>query len=884
MIHWIRRLLPRHATYQNEINEEIAYHLDRRVDALIAGGEAPDVARRRAELEFGNVGAARDELAVIDGHQAKRLEARAWRTDVMGDFRQALRVLRRAPAFSAFLLLILALAIGANSASFTVLRAVLVHGLPYRQPEQIVHLWETNGSAAQRTEASYPDFLDWRAQSRAFAALEGYNQTNFTVASSSGAMRLQGAYVTPGFLAMLGVHPILGHDFEPEENTSADASHVAISYEFWQRRYGGNPTVLDSSLVVDGTPFRITGVLPAGFHFAPLGGADAWRPLPDLGNLRTFRFNHWLRVVGRLRSTSSVEQAQEDMSLVMHRLAAQYPETNQGRDAVVVPLREELLGGIQPVLVAMFVAMALVLLIACANIAGLLLARALGREQEIHIRTALGASRWRLARQSLIESLLFALLGGALGVVLGQVGLKVVLHALPQGVLDHLPALKDSHVDYAVVGYTALVASLTALAAALGPILHAIASDRTVISTSNRTTSHRAMNRLRDGLVIGEIAISLVLLSGTALIGRSLLALLQVDLGFTTDQVVTARLALAGPEYNSDGSMQRFFERLTADVGTIPQVKSVGAISQLPLNDGGTNTLYLEGAPDRPASERPEVTTRIVVGDYFATIGIPLVAGRTFTPRDDSLAPRTIIISEALAHLLDPSGNVVGRRLHFYSRPDSAWEIIGIVGDVRTGSLEQDAPPTAYLSHLQAADNRFSLVVRTQLETDAATEGIRRAVSALDPNVPLYAEGKLSRIIDDAPSVATRRVPLLLLSIFAASALVLAMVGLYGVVSYNVARRARELGIRMALGAQPARIRWGVLRYGGALALIGTTVGIGIAMALSRFIRGWLYGVGPLDPAAYLGAAGLLVVVTLLACYLPARRATRVALTITLNQ
>ena len=890
MIRWIRRLLPRHANYQSEIQEEIAFHIEERTRALIAEGVDPAQATRQAEEEFGSIASARQELGAIDQRHAEKLEARAWRTDVAGDFRQGFRVFRRSPGFSLLLLVILALAIGANSASFTVLRGALVKGLPYAQPDRLVHLWETtpeggtSSTDIHRTEASYPDFVDWREQSTAFTALEGYDKTNLAIASSSGVTMRQGAYVTTGFLSLLGVRPVLGRDFTAEEGvTEGGPTITLISYGIWQNRFGGTPTVVDSSIVLNGTSVRIIGVLPAGFHFAPIGDADVWMPLSEADGRRELRFNHWLRVIGRLTPETSLERAQAEMSQIMGRLAAQYPETNQGRDAVVIPLRDELLGKVQPVLVALFVAMGLVLLIACANIAGLLLARAIGREQEIQVRAALGASRWRIARQLIVESLIFAVLGAILGMLLGQVGMRSVLGALPQGMLDGLPALRAGQLDGAVLGYTTLIAAITGIAFGLGPILHALGTNRT-ITASLRSTGPRGVRRLRDGLIVGEIALTLVLLAGTALVGRSLLSLLTQELGFRTEQIYTTRIALGGPAYDDPAVTRRFFDQLVSQVRVIPEVRSVGAVSQLPLNGGGTSTLHLEGTEEKPASERPEATTREVAGEYFQTMGIPLVGGRFFVPEDDGDAPRAVLVSQTLARVLEPSGDVLGRSIRFYAFPQVAWEIVGVVGDVRTGSLDAAPPPTLYWHLPQAFQNRMSLVIRTALPDARLAELVRDIVTSLDPSVPIYASGQLSAVVSDAPAVAARRVPFILLSIFAGSALILAIVGLYGVVSYSVVSRTRELGIRMALGALPSQIRWDVLRYGGMLAIAGTVVGILIAVALSSMLRDLLFGVGPLDIVAYGGAALLLVLVTIAASFVPAHRATRVDPAITLRE
>jgi putative ABC transport system permease protein len=684
----------------------------------------------------------------------------------------------------------------------------------------------------------------------------------------------RGAYVTPGFLSLLGIRPVLGRDFHPDE-TGSGLGIGLVSHGLWQSRYGGDPGVLDSTIVVDGSPVTIIGVLPPGFHFAPIGDADVWLPV-DPGPRRDFRFNHWLRVIGRVRAEVPLGRVQEALAVTAGRIAARFPDTHEGRSALVVPLRQELLGGVQPVLVALFVAMGVVLLIACANIAGLLLARSLGREQEIQVRAALGATRWRLARQFLAESLIFTTIGTALGLLLGQLGLHRVLAALPAGVLDHLPALATSRMDWTVFGYTALIATLTGLAFGLGPMLHAFATDHSVVSSGHRSTGRRGLNRLRDVLIVGEIALTVVLLAGTALVGRSLLALLKVELGFRAEQVQTARVALAGPRYADDAANQQFFERLVQAMQELPEVTSVGAVSRLPLNGGGTGTMHLEGTPEPPVPERPEATIRIVAGDYFETLAIPLLAGRVFTARDDSSAPPAILVSRGLARRLDPSGDLVGRRIRLYFNPTVAWEIIGVVGDVRTGSLESEPPATIYMSHLQTSDNRFALVARTAMDEAAFARRVRERVASLDPRVPVYAMGTLNDVVNQDPAVATRRVPFILLSIFAGSALILAVAGLYGLVSYSVARRTRELGIRLALGAAPGQILLSVLGYGAGLALLGTAIGVGLAIWLSGLVTRLLFGVGALDPVAYGGSAALLILVTILATWIPARRATRV--------
>ncbi|HEY7683601.1 MAG TPA: ABC transporter permease [Gemmatimonadales bacterium] len=875
MIRWLRRVLPRWHTVDREIEEEVAFHLDSRAADLVMEGLPEAEARRQAEREFGDLQAARAQLAAIDRAQGDKARRGALLMDLAGDVRFGLRLLARSPGFTALLLITLALAIGANSATFTVVRSALLRGLPYLEPDRLVHLWETH--AGGRSEASYPDFLDWRTERGVFAQLEGYNASDVTVARPDGGEIRLGGRVTPGFFELLGTQPILGRSFRPEEDVPDGAPVVILSYGYWMEVFGGDRGVLDSTLTLDGRPSRVIGILPPEFHFAPIGTADLWLTLGRSAERRGQRFNHWVNVVARLRDGVTPAGAAVSLNALMNRLAASYPGSNQGRAALVVPLRQQLLGDIRPVLVALFVAMGLVLAIACANIASLLLARSLGREQEIRLRSALGASRWRLTRQLLVECLILGVLGGALGAMVGHLGVRLVVTSLPEALLDHLPYLRRVSVDAAVLGYTMLLALATALGFGLGPIAHAIRADgRGLVVRRSGVTAPGALLRLRDGLIVGEIALTLVLLTGTALVGRSLAALLSLELGFEPDQVLTLRVALNGPRFEANAVRQQFMDRLLDGVRALPGVSASGAVANLPLQGGNTNTFRVEGEPEAPPASRLEATTRATAGEYFRALGIRLVEGRVFDATDDSTHRLSVLISESLARHLFPAGSAIGRELRFYAFPESTWQIAGVVGDVRTGPLDAPSPPTIYFTHRQYPAYRMSVVVRSAVEPAALSREVRRLVRELDPAVPVYQVNTLKAEIGAAPAVAARRVPLLLIGAFAGAALIVAMVGLYGVVSFNVARRSREFGIRMALGAGPEQILGTVLRYGVSLALAGLGLGLLLALGLGQLLRGMLFGIGPGDPIAYLAAGSLLALVTLLASYLPARTATRV--------
>jgi len=882
MIRWLRRVLPRWHTTEREIEDELAFHLEQRAEELVARGLSPAEARRAAEQEFGNLAATQVELARIDQLSAQRRQRAAWWGDLMSDLRFGLRLLAHAPGFSALLILTLALAVGANTASFTVLRAALLRGLPYHDPERLVHLWETTGD--HRSEASYPDFLDWRAESQSFSALGGYNESDVVVARPEGAEVRVAGRATPGFFELLGATPVLGRGFHPEEDVPDGAPAVVLSQAYWQSRFGGDPAALDSTITLDGRPFQVIGVLPAGFHVAPLGEVDLWLTLGRTAERRSERGNHWVNVVGRLRDGITARQAEAELGQIMARLAREYPASNQGRRAVVLPLRDAFMGTVGPVLVALFAAMAVVLAIACANIASLLLARALGREQEMGVRAALGASRWRLARQLLVESLLLVTIGCILGLAFAQAGVRLVIGALPDSLLAHLPYLRSAVVDRAALGYTALLASGTVLALGFGPIVHAVKADGGgLMGRGPRTTATGSLLRLRDGLIVGEIALTLVLLTGTALVGRSLAELLRLNLGFVPDRILAGRISLSGPRYRTPASQQRFFLDLLAGIRRLPGVTSAGAITNLPLNSGNSNTFRVEGEPEPEPSARLEATTRAVSEGYFPTLGVPLVAGRLLDTRDDSAHRLSVLVNASLAARLFPGGNPLGGRLRLYAFADSTWDIVGVVGDVRTGPLEVPPPPTIYFSHLQVPSTRMALVIRSTLEPGALAREVRALIRDWDPGVPLYDVAPLQSEVESASAVAARRVPLILLGAFAGAALLVAVVGLYGVVSFNVVRRSREFGIRQALGAGPGQIRKMVLWQGAILAGAGIAVGGVLSLGLGRALQGMLFGIGPGDPVALLGAGGLLALVTLMASYLPARRATRIDPTVALR-
>ncbi|HEV8355667.1 MAG TPA: ABC transporter permease [Gemmatimonadales bacterium] len=805
-----------------------------------------------------------------------------WFGDALHDARIAVRSLGRQLGFTTAVLATLALGIGATVAIFSLVHAVLLRPLPYREPARLVHLWETHaGEVSSRSEASYPDFLDWRAATDLFAGVEGYNGTNVTLSGPDGATRVRGLRVTAGFTGMLGVTPVLGRAFQQEDDLPGGTRSVMLSYGFWERRFGASRSILNQAVDIDGEPYTVVGVLPRGFRF---GDVDLWFPLGGGAGQRAERFNHWVNTVARLRDGVTIEQARSRMADLMRALAAQYPETNSGRGVILIPLKEQLTGAVRTPLLVLLGAVTLVLLIACANVAGLVVARAIERGREIAVRAAIGASRGRLVRQLLTESTVLALAGGILGAWLAALGVRLLVAAAPDSLFDQMPALRDAQVDGTALAVALGVAALSGILVGLAPtwfLTRGSAGD--LLRGGDRAGTGSARQRFRDSLVTVEIALTLVLVVGASLLERSLVRLLRVDPGFTAEHVVTARVALAGPPYADGAPQQRFFEAAIARLASVPGVDDVGAVSNPPLQGGGTNTFRVEGAPEPPASRRPEAVMRGVAGDYFRTLGIPLVAGRGFTARDDSTSAPVLMINRSLARGLFAGGSAVGRRLRFYAFPESAWTIVGVVGDVKTARLDAAPPPTVYLSHLQAAENRMNLVVRGNADPGVLLAAIRRVVGGLDPSIPVYGAVTMEEQIVRSGAVAARRYPLVLISVAALAALVLAIVGVYGLIAFAVARRTRELAIRMALGAQDRSVVVLVVRRGVLLAAAGIALGVPGALALTRFLGGLLYGVSPADLTVYTGVSLGLLLVTTVASYLPARRATLIDPGITLR-
>jgi putative ABC transport system permease protein len=795
------------------------------------------------------------------------------------DLRFGLRMLAKNPGFTAVAVLTLALGIGGTTAIFSVVNAVVLRPLPYSHPERLMSILSAPLTAGVGHSASYPDFLDWRTRNHVFDKMAVFRSENFTLIGAGGAQHLSGAVVSADLFSLLDVAPILGRSFLPEDDKSG-ADAVILSYGFWQREFGSDQSVVGRSIDLDGRAYTVVGVVPPGFQF-PIQPepVDLWTTIavdikPDANGIATWRGAHYLDVIARLRPRVSIAQAQAEMSGIVSVMNEEHPE-NGPRSVGVVPLLNVLVGPARYALLILLGAVGCVLLIACANVASLLLAKAATRQQEMSIRAALGASRGRVIRQILTESTLLSSIGGVVGLLLGLRGVDILIRIVPVDI----PRLAQVELDGRVLGFTAVVSFLTGLVFGLAPATIGFRSDLAEsLKESGRGPSegkHRA--RAHGALVVGEVALALVLLVGAGLLLRSFLSLQHVDPGFNADHVLTVRMN--SPETYSLEQQLELFDQIVERVRSLPGVRSASGVFGLPFSEDEAKTvLDIEGRP-RAKAERRVTSYLAVAPDYLRTLGIPLLRGRDFNERDNLKATPVAIINETFARRFFPGEDPIGRRIspgisNGYGDKYPLREIVGVIGDVKLHSLATVSEPQCYVPLAQSPLGLMSLVVRTDGDPLRLVPAVRSSVAAADKNVSPYNIKTLVQLLSQ--SVARPRFITLLLGTFAALAVVLAAVGLYGLISYSVAQRTHEIGLRMALGAQRADMLRLVIGQGLKLALIGVGIGIVGAIGLTRLLSGLLYGVKPTDPLTFVAVPLLLTFVTLLACYIPARRATKV--------
>lgn len=786
------------------------------------------------------------------------------------ELRYALRGLRRQPGFSLMAILTLALGFGATTAMFVVIRSVLLRPLPYERPAELMMVWEHNlPRQNDRNVVAPANYLRWRERATSFTALGEYTWTS-AVFSGDTPERIPGRAITPNMLPILGVTPALGRNFTEEEGVNGAAQALILSDGLWQRRFAGDRSVIGRTISLGDGPATVVGVMPPSFR--PFGDEQYWRPL-QLGDSDREPRGRYTMVIGRLKPGVTPAQAQAEMTGISKAMETELPAFNTGWTSNVAPLTEQVVGDARQPLLLLLAAVGLVLLIACANVANLTLVRAAGRGREIAVRTALGASRGRLALQWVMESLLLAAGAGLIGVLLATWSVDFLRSLSGTGV----PRLNEIEVDplvlLAVAGGVVLTGLLVGLPAALGIGKGSVA----LRETAGRGHSGPEHTRWRQALVVSQLALALVLLSGAGLLIRSLRELLAVNPGFSTAQVLTTDLWLSGPAYDKPAAQVAFFDRVSEDVSALPGVEAVGSVSALPLTGlASATSFYVADRPVPAAGQSPVADIRMADAGYFSALRIPLKQGRLFDGRDRLDAPSTVLVNETLARELWPGQDPLGARLRveWSDDPKATVTIVGVVGDVRHDGLDGTVRPMIYYPRSQMPSGFMVLTVRSGEEPAALSSAIRRIVRQVDPGVPVTEIATMGTRV--SRSVADRWYPMLLLGIFAALAAVLALVGIYGVISYLVLQRTREMGVRVALGASPRDVLALVLGQGLKLTGAGIAIGLVGAVAVTRFLRSQLYGVSATDPLTLVSVALLFTLVATFACLVPARRATRV--------
>ena len=871
-------------TREAEIVEELAQHAEDRYRELLSGGATEAEARRATLDEIGGHKLLARELGAIERADAPEpvvLGARSGRllAGLGQDLRYGFRTLRKDPGFTAVAMLALALGIGANTAIFSVVNGVLLRPLSFPDPDRVLMIYESNAEF-NRASVAYPNYLDWRRESRFFTDMGAVRNDDFNFTGAGQPERVSGKYVSASFFPVLGVTPLLGRSFLPEEDRRGAACAVVLSYGFWEERFGGDANILGKTLTLNAVRCAVAGVLPADFRLGE--NARVYVPIEqwNAAGLR-MRENHpGLRVIGRLKAGATIEAAQAEIASIASALSHQYPKTNAGHGVKLVRMKDDMVGYIRPTLMLLAGAVGFVLIIACANVANLLLARSTARKREFAIRAALGADRKRVVRQLLTESVLLSLGGAMIGLVLARWGTRLVLAAAP----GSLPRAGEIGIDPYVLLFTLVVSMVTGVLFGLAPALQGANANPQECLKEGARGAGGGRHRAEGVFVAVEIGLAVILLAGAGLMIESLWRLWQIDPGFNTRNVLTTKVALSPKVMSSPPGIRLAYQQLIERAAAIPGVQSAAITSLVPLGESDSEMPFWPGAGPQPPQDRMKSAMfYIVTPDYPSVMQIPLRRGRFFTDRDNLASPTVVVIDDVLAKRIFPGQDPLGRQISLMVV--GPVQVVGVVGHVKHWGLDSDDTAKIrdqiYFPVLQVPDKFLSeavagltLMLRTGPEPLSLVSAVRAQVAGPTLDQPIYAVRTMEQIISG--SLAERRFTMLLLIIFAATALLLAAVGIYGVMSYAVTRRTHELGIRAALGASRREIVGLVVRQGMRLAAIGMAAGLVAALALTRFMAGLLYGVRPADPATLAAVTLLLGGIALLACYIPARRAAAV--------
>jgi putative ABC transport system permease protein len=797
---------------------------------------------------------------------------------IMHELEYAVRMLVKRPAFSLIVIVTLALGIGANTAIFTVVDAALLRGLPYKDPERLMQVWESiPQEKTHQREASYPDFVDWKTNNHTFESMAGFGQAGLILNGSDSSDMIAGARVSAEFFHVLGVEATLGRTMAAGDDQPGADRVVVLTSGAWERRFGSDRNIVGRSFSLSGNAYTVAGVLPASFHFAPLGAAELFVPLNPEPEIRGRRFMHFVRVVGRLKDGVTIQQAHSDMNVVGAGIAQADPNGHANATLKLIGLRDQIIGNVRPILFILLVAVAFVLLIACANVANLFLVRSASRQKEMAVRIALGASRGQLARQLLIESILLSVIGGFFGLGLAHWGVSFLVDAIPSAQLARMPYLRSVGLNESILAYTAIISFLSGVIFALVPIFQANKADlHATLKEGGRSSGSAVRSRLRNGLVAIEIALTLMLMIGVGLLLKSTFRLLNVDPGFDSRNLLTVRVALIGSGYARESQRAAFQQQLIERLQSLPGVSSAATVGKLPLGGGGdTGTPIIDGRANDAKLTGPEANVRTVSANYFGTMALPLVMGRVFSAQDTLDSPRSLVVNQAFVRTFFPNQNPVGRELSFVwnSKPRT---IVGVVGNENVNTLDAAITPVIYFPYAQDPEQDLNLVVRTTQDPLSLANAVRGEIRSLDRALPVFGMTSMSKMIEDSPSTFTRRYPAILIAVFAGVAMLLAAIGLYGVISYSVAQRTQELGVRIALGAQRRDIFRLVMGQGLTVTIVGVVIGVAGSFALTRFLSSLLFEVSPNDPMIILGVVTLMILVALAASYIPTRRAANV--------
>jgi len=853
---------------ERDLAEELESHLQLHIDDNIRAGMSPQEARRVALIKLG--GLEQTKEAYRDRATIPLVES------VVQDLRFTLRQLRKNPAFTIAATAMVALGIGASVAIFAFVDVALIKPLPYHNPSRLVYVTETTPQVP-RAALSYPDYLDWKKFNTVFDSMDVYNQRGFVVSTSAGMEMIDGARVSAGFFRTLGVSPLLGRDFSAGEDLPEAPRTLILSYAAWQKRFGGKQEIIGRPITLDETPYNIVGVLPSDFHFAPVENAEFWTTLNPGGGCFLRRSCHSLNGIARLKDGVSLQAAFADVTRIARDLEAQYPDSNRNQGARLEPLASLIVGDVKPILLLLLAGAGLLLLIACINVASLLLVRYETRKRELAVRRALGATRARLIRQFVIEALVIVVVGSLAGLLSSQWAMYLLKGLIPTDMLAGMPYLNDLGLNSRVLIFAMAVVGFATALFSLTPVFRLANLDvREGMAEGERGTAGKVWSRIGSKLVIVELATAMVLLVGAGLLGKSFYRLLQVDAGFETKHLITMHVRAPLSAYGDDDKAVALGRRLVTKIKGLPGVTSAALADTLPLTFNG-NTDWIRFVGRAYNGEHNEVNERAVSSDYFATLQAKLLRGRTFTDSEDKTKPKVVVINQALARKYFSGEDPIGQRFGDIDvDPKSIKEIIGVVSDIREGPLDSEIWPAYYDAFNQSPDTSYSVVVRTSQADESLIPTVADAIRAIDSRINISSQTTMAARANNAPTVYLRRSSTWLVAGFAAVALLLGVVGLYGVIAYSVSQRTREIGVRIALGAQRRTVYRLILKEAGALALTGIVIGTGCAIVVASLMRKLLFGTAPWDLTTLICVAAVLGGSALLASFLPARRAATV--------